>query len=85
VIGSLDLLQSLLRLDLVDQLNLWVHPVVLGSGKRAFGDGAVPRALRLTDSRTYTGGVVQLTYENAGEPRYGDMTSQDEQRRGTGA
>ena len=73
MIGSLDLVQTLLRLDLVDQLNLWVHPVVLGSGKKVFAEGAVPRALRLTDSRTHAGGTVQLTYDNAGDPTYGDM------------
>lgn len=84
VIGSLDLLQTLLRLDLVDRLTLWVHPVVLGTGKRAFADGAVPRALRLAESRTYTGGTVQLTYDNAGDPTYGDMAAEDELRRATG-
>src|SRR5690242_8779919 len=42
VIGSLDLLQSLLRLGLVDRLELWVFPVLLGSGKRVFAEGTVP-------------------------------------------
>lgn len=73
VIGSLDLAQSLLRLDLVDRLELWVHPVVLGSGKRLFADGTVPRALRLAESATYPSGTVQLTYETAGEPTFGTV------------
>jgi dihydrofolate reductase len=75
VIGSLDLVQSLLRLGLVDRLDLWLYPVLLGSGKRVFGDGTVPAALRLTASETYARGTVHLTYETAGEPTYGDMTS----------
>ena len=43
VSGSADLVQTLQRHDLVDQLNLWVYPVVLGTGKKLFADGAVPR------------------------------------------
>ena len=50
VIGSLDLVQSLLRLGLVDRMNLWVYPLLLGSGKQVFADGTVPTALRLTES-----------------------------------
>jgi dihydrofolate reductase len=76
VIGSLDLLQSLLRLGLVDQLNLWVYPLVLGDGKRVFADGAVPAALRLTDSRVFANGTLQLEYEPAGEPAVGDIDAE---------
>ena len=53
VIGSLDLVQSLLRARLVDRLNLWMYPLLLGSGKHLFAGGAVPTALRLTESVTY--------------------------------
>jgi dihydrofolate reductase len=73
VIGSLDLVQSLLGLGLVDRLELWVHPVLLGSGKKVFGDGTVPTVLRLIESATYPSGVVQLTYSPAGTPTYGTM------------
>ena len=73
VIGSLDLAQSLLRLGLVDRLNLWLYPLVLGSGKKVFGGGAVPTALRLTKSVTYPNGTLQLTYETAGAPTYGNL------------
>lgn len=73
VIGSLDLVQSLLRLGLVDRLNLWQYPLLLGSGKRVFGDGTVPAALRLTDSVTYPNGALQLSYEAAGVPTYGNL------------
>jgi len=73
VIGSLDLVQSLLRWGLVDRLNLWLYPVLLGSGKRVFADGTVPAALRLTESVTYPSGTLHVTYETAGEPTYGTM------------
>jgi dihydrofolate reductase len=74
VIGSLDLVQSLLRLSLVDRLDLWLYPLLLGTGKQVFAGGAVPTALRLTESVTYPKGTLQLSYETAGEPTYGDMT-----------
>jgi dihydrofolate reductase len=74
VIGSLDLVQSLLRLSLVDRLDLWLYPLLLGTGKQVFAGGAVPTALRLTESVTYPNGTLQLSYETAGEPTYGDMT-----------
>lgn len=73
VIGSLDLVQSLLRHGLVDQLNLWLYPLLLGSGKQVFGDGTMPTALRLTESVTYPNGTLQLTYDTAGEPAYGNL------------
>jgi dihydrofolate reductase len=73
VIGSLDLRQSLLRLGLVDRLNLWQYPLLLGSGKHVFADGTVPTALHLTDSVVYPNGTLQLTYETAGIPTYGDL------------
>jgi dihydrofolate reductase len=65
--GSANLIQTLLRHDLVDQFRLWVFPVVVGSGKRLFADGAVPVGLRLLDSKVSTTGVVMGTYERAGE------------------
>jgi dihydrofolate reductase len=73
VIGSLDLVQSLLRLDLVDRFNLWIYPVLLGSGKQVFADGTMPTALRLIESITYPNGTVQLSYDTAGEPTYGNL------------
>jgi dihydrofolate reductase len=73
VIGSLDLVQSLLRFGLVDRLNLWLYPLLLGSGKQLFAEGTVPTALRLTQSVTYPRGAVHLTYETAGVPTYGSI------------
>lgn len=85
VIGSLDLVQSLLHLGLVDRLDLWVYPLVLGSGKQVFGGGAVPTALRLTESVTYPNGTLHLSYETAGTPTYGSMAIEgDDIQRVTG-
>ena len=65
--GSANLIQTLLRENLVDQFRLWVFPVVVGSGKRLFADGAIPAALKLVDSRVSSTGVMIGTYEPAGE------------------
>jgi dihydrofolate reductase len=65
--GSGNLIQTLLRNDLVDEYRLMVFPVVLGSGKRLFADGTVPAGLRLVDSTVSTTGVMIGTYEPAGE------------------
>jgi dihydrofolate reductase len=73
VIGSLDLVQSLLRLRLVDRLDLWQYPLLLGSGKHVFAGGTVPTALHLTESVIHPNGTLQLTYETAGMPTYGDL------------
>ena len=81
MIGSLDLLQSLLRAGLVDRLQIWQYPLLLGSGKRVFADGTVPAALRLTGSVIYPNGTLQLTYESAGAPTTGDLTVGDDLER----
>ena len=65
--GSANLIQTLLRHNLVDEFRLWVFPVVIGSGKRLFGDGAIPAGLRLVDHKTSSTGVVMGTWEPAGE------------------
>jgi dihydrofolate reductase len=62
--GSGTLVRSLLREGLLDELHLLVHPIVVGNGRRLFDDGPqVP--LRLTDSQTFSTGVLHLTYERA--------------------
>jgi dihydrofolate reductase len=65
--GSGNLIQTLIRHNLVDQYRLWVFPVVIGSGKRLFADGTIPSALKLVDSKVSTTGVVIGTYEPAGQ------------------
>ena len=61
--GSAQLVQALIEHDLVDELRLMVFPVVLGSGKRLFGDTSDKKRLRLTDSKTVGDGVSILVYE----------------------
>jgi dihydrofolate reductase len=62
VAGSPTLVRSLLQNDLLDELTLMVHPVVVGSGKRLFKDGGDLKRLKLVDSKTTPTGVVILTY-----------------------
>jgi len=64
--GSVQLVQALLENDLVDELRLMVFPVVLGSGKRLFGETSDMKGLRLADSRTVGDGVAILVYQPAG-------------------
>jgi dihydrofolate reductase len=71
--GSGKLIQTLLEQDLVDEFRVWVFPVVLGSGRRLFDDGAVPAGLELVDTKTSSTGVVLLTYRRAGDPKYGSF------------
>jgi dihydrofolate reductase len=61
------MIQTFLRHGLVDEFRLWVFPVVIGSGKRLFADGAIPAGLKLVDTVVSTTGVVIGTYEPAGE------------------
>ena len=65
ILGSGTLVRSLLREDLLDELRLMVHPVVLGRGKRLFEEGGEQKALKLVDSKTFSTGVVYLTYQPA--------------------
>ena len=65
IVGSGTLVRSLLREDLLDELRLMVHPIVLGSGKRLFEDGGGRKALELVDSKTFSTGVLYLTYQPA--------------------
>jgi dihydrofolate reductase len=73
VSGSSNLIQTLLKHDLVDEFRLWVFPIVVGSGKRLFGDGAVPGALRLLETKVSTTGVAIHHYERAGKLEYGSF------------
>ncbi|WTW95695.1 dihydrofolate reductase family protein [Streptomycetaceae bacterium NBC_01309] len=79
VVGSLNLVQSLLREKLFDRLDLWVHPIVLGTGKKVFDGGEVPTNLTLLEPpATSPTGTVYLRYGIAdGTPATGDMTQPD--------
>jgi dihydrofolate reductase len=72
VLGSGELVQSLMRRNLVDEYVLLIHPLVLGSGRRLFTDGGAFAALQLVDARTTTTGVVIATYQPA-EPTAGKI------------
>jgi dihydrofolate reductase len=71
--GSGNLLQTLLKHDLIDTLRLWQFPVAIGSGKRLFGEGTIPRSFRLVDKQLATTGAVLHVYERAGDLRYGEV------------
>ena len=71
--GSSNLIQTLLRHNLVDEYRLWIFPVVVGAGKRLFSDGSIPAALKLVDSKVSTTGVMIGTYEPAGELMTGSL------------
>jgi dihydrofolate reductase len=71
--GSSMLVQTLLANDLIDQFNLLVFPIVLGPGKKFFGNGAMPAALRLVDSKVSTTGVMMNTYERDGSIKTGSF------------
>ncbi|GAA4586154.1 dihydrofolate reductase family protein [Planotetraspora phitsanulokensis] len=67
--GSLTLIQTLIKADLVDEFRLLVFPVVLGTGKRLFGD-IVPTGLKLIDSKATGTGVMLQTYQATGRPAF---------------
>ena len=77
--GSAGLVQTLLRHGLVDELRLLTFPVVLGSGKRLFGEGAVPAALRLIESRTTSAGTLIAVYAFEGRPSYGSVALDEQE------
>lgn len=64
--GSGDLLQTLLRHDLVDTFWLMIYPVTLGGGKRLFAGGTIPMAFKVTESTVTPSGVMVVNYERAG-------------------
>jgi dihydrofolate reductase len=71
--GSSELIQTLLKHDLIDRFTLLVYPVVLGKGKRLFGAGTMPATLKLVDSKASPSGVTISTYERAGEVKVGSF------------
>ena len=71
--GSSDLLQTLLKHNLVDTLRIWQFPVVVGTGKRLFGEGTIPSSFRLVDTQQTRAGAVLHVYERAGGLKYGEV------------
>ena len=78
VIGSSDLIQTLLAHELVDEFRLFIAPVVLGSGKRLFAEGTRPAGLTLVESITTPSGVMAQTYRAAGAPAQGSFLDSEE-------
>ncbi|MFA5003705.1 MAG: dihydrofolate reductase family protein [Candidatus Saccharimonadales bacterium] len=71
--GSGNLIQTLLKNDLVDELWLKTFPVTLGQGKRLFAEGAMPAAFELIESQTSPSGVIIANYKRAGEVKTGSF------------
>jgi dihydrofolate reductase len=71
--GSPGLIQTLLEHDLIDEFRMWIFPVVIGTGKRCFGDGTVAAGLKLVDSKVSKTGVTINTYERAGDINAGSF------------
>jgi dihydrofolate reductase len=71
--GSGQLIQTLMKHDLVDRYSLWIFPVLLGEGKCLFSEGTIPAGLKLRGATTSTTGVVMATYEPAGDIDYGSF------------
>jgi dihydrofolate reductase len=69
--GSGDLIQTLLRDNLVDGWRIWIFPVLLGSGKRLFAEGTTPTGLKLVETRASSTGVVLQVYQATGKLSYG--------------
>lgn len=73
VYGSGNLVQTLLKNDLVDELWLKIFPITLGTGKHLFQDGTIPVAFKLTDSKISPSGVIIASYKRAGEVKTGTV------------
>jgi dihydrofolate reductase len=71
--GSSNLVQTLLKNDLIDELWLKIYPVTLGGGKRLFGDGAIPVAFELIESKVTPSGVIIASYKRSGDVKTGSF------------
>jgi dihydrofolate reductase len=77
VLGSSNLIQSLAAADLVDEYGLWIFPVVVGKGKRIFGDDVAPAGFELVDSKTSTTGVLMTRYRKKGPVEIGSFALEE--------
>jgi dihydrofolate reductase len=74
--GSSTLYPQLLAADLIDELTLMISPVVLGQGKKLFGDGTPPRTLKMTEHHVSNGGNIVVTYEPVGPVEIGSYVTE---------
>jgi dihydrofolate reductase len=70
---SADLLQTLFKNDLVDELHLMIFPITLGQGKRLFAGGTIPAAFKVTESQISPNGVIIVNYERDGGVKTGEV------------
>ena len=73
VYGSANLVQTLMKHDLVDEFWLKIYPLTLGSGKRLFADGTIPAAFKVTESHVSPSGIIIVNYERAGAVTTGSV------------
>jgi dihydrofolate reductase len=71
VYGSANLVQTVLKNDLVDELELMIIPITLGAGKRLFQDGTIPAAFKVTDSQISPNGIIIANFLRVGDVRTG--------------
>ena len=69
--GSADLLQTLFKNDLVDEMEIMIIPITLGTGKRLFEGGTIPASFKVTDSQISPNGIIIVNYERAGDVKTG--------------
>lgn len=71
--GSGNLIQTLLKHDLIDEFRVWTFPLTIGAGKRLFGEGTIPAGLKLLDCKISTTGVIIATYARGGKVKTGSV------------
>ena len=80
VMGSADLLQTLFKNDLVDEMELMIIPITLGTGKRLFESGTIPASFKVTSSQVAPKGIICVTYQRDGDVKTGaPQIDQDDQ------
>jgi dihydrofolate reductase len=77
VYGSGNLIQTLLKNELIDKMYMWIYPITFGRGKKLFEEGILAKAWKLTDSKTSSTGIIGASYEPAGEIKPGSFVTQE--------
>jgi dihydrofolate reductase len=72
IYGSSNLIQTLLKHNLIDRMHVWTFPITIGTGKKLFAEGTCPERFKLVDSKVTTTGVLFATYEPLGSLKAGD-------------
>lgn len=71
--GSVNLIQTLLKHDLIDEFHVWTFPLTIGNGKRLFGEGTIPVGFKLLDCKSSTTGVIIAVYARDGKIKTGSV------------